>query len=68
MYIIIEMQTNGSQTALLPAETRLDRLQADSVYYQKLAAAAISTVPIHSVVMLDEHGNRIDGQTYEHVS
>lgn len=66
MYIIHEMQTTGNQTALVPALTYADKNQADSAYHTALAAAAISTVPIHTVFMVDEHGNTLKCDCYEH--
>lgn len=67
MYIILEMQTNGDTTALVPPVTYKDMNQADSAYYQKLAAAAISSVPVHTITMLDEHGRSIRSDFYEHL-
>ena len=67
MYIILEMQTNGDTTALVPPVTYKDMNQADSAYYQKLASAAVSSVPIHTVTMLDEHGRSIRSEFYEHL-
>lgn len=67
MYIIHEMQTNGNQTALVPAKTFTDKNEADSAYHMALAAAAISTVNVHTVMMVDEHGNTIKRDYYEHV-
>lgn len=68
MYILIEMQTNGNQTALVPPRTYSDRLQAESAYYSTLSAAAVSTVQIHTVVLLDEHGNTLKRDYYEHIA
>lgn len=68
MYIIQEMQTNGSQTALVPALTYTDKNQAESAYHTALAAAAISAVQVHTVLMFDEHGNTIKRDYYEHLS
>lgn len=67
MYIIQEMQTTGNQTALCPAQTFTDRNQADSAYHTALAAAAVSSVQVHTVVMLDEHGNTVQRDYYEHL-
>lgn len=66
MYIVQEIQTNGTQTALTPAATFLDRNEADSSYHMRLAAAATSAVQIHTVIMFDEHGNTIRYECYEH--
>lgn len=68
MYILIEMQTNGESTILVPPVTYNDPNQADSAYYQKLAAAAISSVTVHTITMLDEHGRIIRSDFYEHIS
>ena len=66
MYIIQEIQTNGSNTALLPAITEQDRNRAESAFHSILASAAISSVNVHTVVMLDEHGNTVRREFYEH--
>ena len=66
MYIIQEMQTNNGNTAMLPAITRADKNEAESVYHQKLASAAISSVEIHTVIMYDEHGENVVRTFYEH--
>lgn len=66
MYILHEMQTTGSQTALVPAKTFTDRNEAESAYHMTLGAAAISSVPVHAVVLMDEHGNTLRREFYEH--
>ena len=66
MYIIQEIQTNGSNTALLPAIVRQDRNEAESAFHSILASAAISSVIVHTVVMFDEHGNTVRREFYEH--
>lgn len=66
MIIVQEIQTNGGVTALLPARTYADRLAADFAYFSCLAAAAISNVNVHAVVMYDEVGNFIQSGYYEH--
>jgi len=66
MYIIQEIQTTGTQTALLPAVTYSDRNEAESAYHSKLASAAVSAVTVHTVVLLDEHGNTVRREYYEH--
>lgn len=65
MYIILEMQTNGEQTACL-VHTAQDRQQAESVYHQVLAAAAISSVEIHGAALLTEYGYLLQRDAYEH--
>ena len=68
MIIIQEIQTNGTTTALAPAVTFTDKNQADSRYHTILAAAAISSVEVHTVLMYDEHGNVIKRDFYEHLA
>lgn len=67
MIIIQEIQTNGTQTALTPAVTFEDMNKADSRFHSILAAAAISKVEVHTVIMYDEHGNVIKREFYEHI-
>lgn len=58
VYIIIEIQkSNNGTVAIVPPASYTDR---------RLAAAAVSQVNVHSVVMLDDTGARIKGETYYH--
>lgn len=66
MYIIVETQTTGGQTAVVTPAAYADKNQADSAYYTKLAAAATSSVPVHAVIMFDEHGMPVRNDCYEH--
>lgn len=68
MIIIQEIQTNGQQTALTPAATYTDKNQAEARFHTILAAAAVSSVEVHTVIMYDEHGNVIKREYYEHIS
>lgn len=68
MLIIQEIQTNNGQSALTPALTYVDRFAAEGAYHQLLAAAAVSSVQVHTVAMFDEHGNLIKREFYEHES
>lgn len=60
------MQTTGGQTALLPAVTKTEPMEAESEFLIKAGYAAVSNVEIHTVIMYDEHGNLIDRKFYEH--
>lgn len=66
MYIIQEIQTNGGNTALLPAITKADKNEMESAVHTILASAAISTVEVHTVIVYDEHGNLVKQEYYEH--
>ena len=68
MNIIQEIQTESNSTALLPSVTKTDKNEAESVFHQMLASAAISSVDVHTVIMYDEHGNVLMREFYEHLT
>ena len=64
--IIVEIQhSNNGSTAVLH-EVQNDRNVAEQTYHTKLSYAAVSSVNVHSVVMLDDYGARLKGETYYH--
>ena len=63
--IVIEIQSNGGEPSAI-VTTHETRAEAEQKYHQTLAYAAVSAVRCHSVVMLDERGTRIKGETYTH--
>ena len=65
MYKIIEMQTTGGQTAHL-VTTKETRNEAEAEFHRVLAAAAISSVEIHSCTILTEEGFQIMTGCYKH--
>ena len=60
----------AEDAALLPALTYSDKAEAESAWHQKMSAAAISKVDIHTVLLVDEHGNNVaPGRPwYEHLT
>ena len=66
MYVILEMQTTGDSTAIVPPVSKKDRNEAESVFYQTLAAAAISKVPVHAVSLLRDDGTLVKSECYVH--
>ena len=64
MYIVIEIQTSNTVATLVNAYE--DRNQAESKYHQILTAAALSSVPKHSAVLMDDEGRTIKSETYIH--
>lgn len=67
MFIIQELQTNAAGTvAALPIVTKDSREEADSVFYQKLASAAISSVACHTVMLYTHEGLVLDRKFYKH--
>lgn len=68
-YIIIEIQkANNGSVAIVPPAAFSDANVAEQAYHQALAAAAVSTVDVHSVVMLNDTGDRLKGETYYHAA
>ncbi len=67
MYILQEIQTTNGNSALVPAQTFADKNAAESAFHMMLGAAAISNVTVHAVVLLDEHGNVVRREFYEHL-
>ena len=66
MYTIIETQTNGNTMAVVTPAVEADRDNAESIYHTRLASAAISSVEVHSVVLLNAEGQRVKGECYKH--
>lgn len=64
--IIVEIQHSNNGTTAALQEVVADRNTAEQVYHTKLAYAAASEVNVHSVVMLDDYGGRVKGETYYH--
>lgn len=64
--IILEIQYNFNGTTGTIATYYANRATAEQMYHTALASAAVSSVYIHSVVMVDVYGTRIKGETYTH--
>lgn len=64
--IIIEIQHSNDGSTSVLHEVVADRNTAEQAYHTKLACAAVSAVNVHSVVMLDDYGNKVKGETYYH--
>ena len=64
MFIVMEIQKSGSvATIVTPYETRNE---AENKYHSILAYAAISDIPKHSAVLLNEEGEYIKHECFEH--
>ena len=67
MFHIIEIQTAGDSSAVVtPIPVTADRNEAESIYHQKMAYAAVSSVPVHSVALLSETGCVLMNGSYKH--
>ena len=67
MFILLEMQTTNGKTSLVPTKTFTEKHPAESAFHTALAAAAVSKVTVHSVILLDEHGSTLRREYYEHM-
>ena len=54
--VIIEMQTNEGQTAIVTPAVYTDPIEAEAVFLEKCAYARRSGLDCHTVVLLDEEG------------
>ena len=68
MYIVLEVQKNldGTGAIVAPIPTFNSRPEAESCWHSKLATAAISTVPVHTIILMDEEANTLRRETYLH--
>ena len=66
MYIVIELQKNteGVVSNLVTSHNTL--AEAESKYYSVLSAAAVSTIPVHSAIIVSEEGFPVKLQCYKH--
>lgn len=64
MYIVLEIQ--ASDTIATTINSYEDRNTAESRYHQILAAAAMSTIPHHSAVLMNEVGDTLKSDSYTH--
>ena len=65
LFIVIELQKNGNQMSNIV--TAHETLQdAQHKFYTVAAAAAISNIEKHSVVLLNDDGFTIEKITFEH--
>lgn len=66
MYYVIEIQKTDEATAPYIVQTAEDKDHGESLYHLVLSAAAISTVPWHSAILLDDECQPLKRQTYRH--
>lgn len=66
MFVVLELQRSNENSLACLSWTFEDRNTAEQKYHLVLAAASVSSVDIHSAILLDETGYRIKGETYDH--
>ena len=66
MYIVIEIQTNPNGTVGNIVNAYATKDLAFQKFHTILAAAAVSSLPVHAAVILDNKGLQIAAQAFEH--
>lgn len=66
MYVLIEMQVLNGTPAIPPISTWQDWQAAESEFHRLCSIAAVSSVPLHTVMMVDTNGNTLRAEHYEH--
>lgn len=65
MYSVIELQTTDGQT-IHNYQTADTKAKAMSAYHTTLAYAALSEVEVHTCIVVDEKGQYVARECYEH--
>ena len=65
-YLVIEIQTNAQGTTSYLVYTYTERSLADQKYYLVLSSAAVSQIPVHTVVLLTNTGDTLEKRMYTH--
>lgn len=66
-YIVIELQKLVDGTVANLVYSYNTKKEAESKYYAILSAAAVSNVPIHSAIILQEDAIPVTFKSFEHV-
>jgi hypothetical protein len=65
-YLVIELQTTAGTTANIV--NQYDNLpQAEQQFYTVCSSAVVSSVPIHAVAIIDDHGFPVKNECFTHV-
>ena len=67
MYIVAEFQTTAEQTSILTYPFT-EQGPAEQKYHEVLAYAAISSVELHAVSLMNEFGCVVKNEYYTHVT
>lgn len=66
MWVVIELQTDNEGKVANIINAYEKRNEAEARYHQILMAGAVSDLPTHSAVMIDERGNLEKSEYYLH--
>ena len=65
-FIVIELQTNADGSVGILTEKKDEQNVAESVWHSKMSSAAISKVPVHTVLLVKSNGAVLLNGTYDH--
>lgn len=70
MKFIIETQeySDGSASVVTPIVSKVNAAEAESEFCRVRSIAAISSVPVHSVFLIDSTEGCLDYRVYNHIS
>lgn len=69
IYIVLEIQSTGETASVIPWSFVNDFEGAMAKFHTILAAAAISSVPMHSAVIIDDQGHVVKAaETFRHTA
>lgn len=66
MFVVIELQKLSDEQIANIVNIYQTREEAENRYHTILAAAAVSSLPVHAAVMLEENGVLIKNEWYTH--
>lgn len=66
-YLVIEIQKFDTGAVSTPTYAYDNINAAEAKYHAILSSAAVSALPVHSAVLMNETGYLIRSQSYEHV-
>ncbi len=66
MYIVIELQKNAEGVVSNIVTSHETLSNAESTYHSILASAAVSTLPVHSAIIVSEEGFPVRYECYKH--
>ena len=66
MFMIIEMQTDANGNIAEIITKKATQAEAEADFHRILAAAAVSSVPVHSAVILTDNGYALRREFYDH--
>ena len=66
-YLVIEIQkaADGS-VAIAPIIQRTDLLEAESEFYRLCSVAAVSSIPQHTILFIEDNGYYHDCKSFDH--